>query len=85
VNDAPGCEGGVPGLFHMSGHVWEWTDACDTTAADPAQAHCRLRGGSFWDYDNRLFCAAPDFSNFVRDYANKNHGFRCCADAVAAN
>ena len=85
VMDAPACEGGFPGLFGMSGHTWEWTNACELDVGDPAQTRCRLRGGSFWDSPGSLTCAAPDFSHFVRSYVNKNHGFRCCADPVATN
>lgn len=38
------CNGGIGGLYHMSGNVAEWEDACDGTAAN---ANCRVRGGSF--------------------------------------
>lgn len=85
VMDAPSCEGGFSGIFGMSGHTWEWTNVCELDAGDPAQTRCRLRGGSFWDSENKLSCGASDFNHFVRGYANKNHGFRCCADPVAAN
>lgn len=34
------CEGGITGLFHMSGNVAEWENSCD------AQGNCLVRGGS---------------------------------------
>jgi formylglycine-generating enzyme required for sulfatase activity len=66
----------------MSGNVWEWTAACEGGAAPSMTDKCRLRGGSFWDPENDLYCAA-DFvpGSLARTYSNKNHGVRCCADA----
>ncbi|WP_437965365.1 SUMF1/EgtB/PvdO family nonheme iron enzyme [Sorangium sp. So ce260] len=34
------CEGGVTGLYHMSGNAAEWENACDT------EGNCLVRGGS---------------------------------------
>ena len=37
---APGCVGGVTGLYHMSGNTAEWENSCD------AEGNCLVRGGS---------------------------------------
>jgi formylglycine-generating enzyme required for sulfatase activity len=79
---AAGCVGGYANLQHMSGNVWEWTDACQGTGT-PKNDQCRDRGGSFWDSDpNVLKCTSAGPSSHTRNYRNKNIGFRCCADAV---
>ncbi len=81
VREAASCEGGWPGLFGMSGNVWEWTNACqDGSGAPAADTRCRLRGGSFWDDANALRCDSADYDTFTRSFMNKNHGFRCCSD-----
>ena len=38
------CQGGVVGLYHMSGNVAEWTDSCDGAVSTSS---CHVRGGSF--------------------------------------
>jgi len=40
------CEGGLDGLFDMSGNVSEWTSECD------ANDYCQVKGGAFEDDDN---------------------------------
>ena len=37
------CEGGYPGLFDLSGSLWEWTNACSVTANARA---CLAMGGA---------------------------------------
>ncbi len=71
------CEGGVPGLYDLSGSVWEWVDACDPSFS-PASA-CRIRGGSFLPGDgaSNLSCAGD--ATIPRASADLNYGIRCCA------
>ncbi len=83
VGSLPGCEGGYPGLFDMTGNIAEWTNRCESDAAD---ANCVTRGGFTFgsvDYDdcNRI----DDSRNFPRINNNLTDGsfdvgFRCCSD-----
>jgi formylglycine-generating enzyme required for sulfatase activity len=82
VGSAAMCVGGYPGLFDMSGNVWEWEDSCQSSPM-PQNDQCHDRGGSFWETDmNLLTCAAVGPMNHTRSYTQKNIGFRCCADAM---
>lgn len=64
------CEGGVPGLFDMSGNVNEWSDSC-------SPGGCVERGGDFGDSEALdLACTAA-----VTEPAQTRRfqlGFRCC-------
>lgn len=76
-----GCEGGLSGLFDMSGNVWEWEDSCESYAsgADANATSCRIRGGSLTDGPGKLVCASSEGQ--ARDFQQYNLGFRCCASA----
>ena len=75
---APGheiCEGGYPGLQHMSGNVREWEDSCSGTAGTTDT--CHMRGGSEYSFSTNLQCGSG--VNDVRNSSFINVGFRCCA------
>ena len=85
VKSAPRCEGGYPGLFDMTGNVWEWEDSC---IRDPDGGpslggdRCRARGGTWLDDNTEVRCDFDHLEHFdprrstARDYL----GFRCCAN-----
>ena len=49
VASLPTCEGGYPGIWDMSGNLWEWEDSCD--ASSGADDTCQIRGSSFQQGD----------------------------------
>ena len=65
----PSCEGGLAGLFDMSGNVWEWTNACEDN-------DCR-RGGSMYSDGNTSRCGIDSLR--PRNLRDESQGFRCCA------
>ena len=67
----PGCVGGYPGLFDMSGNAAEWVDDC-------GDAGCRVRGGSFLTTVPQAACASLD--SFGTSSSSSAVGIRCCAD-----
>jgi formylglycine-generating enzyme required for sulfatase activity len=69
------CQGAYPGLFDMSGNVWEWEDACQS---DAVGALCRIRGGCFLNGAPNLRCDTD--SSTSRLDSHPTVGFRCCRD-----
>ncbi|MCA9683170.1 MAG: SUMF1/EgtB/PvdO family nonheme iron enzyme, partial [Myxococcales bacterium] len=77
VGSLAGCEGGVAGLFDMSGNVFEWTSACAEADNTPDETEeCRYRGGSYFSPSNTLRCSVN--ATRPRNYRNTNTGIRCC-------
>jgi hypothetical protein len=70
------CEGHAPGVFDMSGNVFEWIDSCDTVMG--ASDGCRMMGGAFNSPDYELACDYRVVNG--RALTAPNLGFRCCAD-----
>ena len=79
VKAMSGCVGGYPGIYDMSGNVWEFTQACDGTlgAADA----CRSAGGAYYTTQPAMVCSLQYFGEFKRNEVQSALGFRCCADA----
>jgi formylglycine-generating enzyme required for sulfatase activity len=76
VGSLPTCQGGVAGLFDMSGNVGEWTDECTTYNSLPLAQNCTRRGGAYWGTPTELMCDAK-FVDF-RGRLDPALGFRCC-------
>jgi formylglycine-generating enzyme required for sulfatase activity len=66
------CQGGVVGLYHMSGNVSEWTDSCD--GSNPSSL-CHVRGGSF-NSGNASTCGVESIP--ARLTKSADIGIRCC-------
>jgi sulfatase-modifying factor enzyme 1 len=75
VASLPGCVGGYPGLFDMSGNVLEWEDACDGTTG--TSDNCWKRAGDYGSGESGLTCATPDSASRGTNYDYA--GFRCCS------
>jgi formylglycine-generating enzyme required for sulfatase activity len=69
------CEGGVSGLYNMSGNVWEWEHSCSDDV--DMNDMCWARGGEFRNDMEFLKCSygfrAPN-----RAYTYDSIGIRCC-------
>jgi formylglycine-generating enzyme required for sulfatase activity len=76
VASSPQCVGGYPGIYDMSGNVWEWVDACGNDT--DYQAFCSSFGGGYASPDADLTCLSERWWTRVDGAADL--GFRCCAD-----
>jgi formylglycine-generating enzyme len=77
VGSLSGCQGGVAGLFDMSGNVEEWQDACDGNTG--ASDNC-LNGNGAYDFGDPPDGTRCDFADSdQRGGQFPDVGFRCCA------
>jgi formylglycine-generating enzyme len=75
VASLPTCEGGYPGIWDMSGNLYEWEDSCQTS--NGAEDTCQIRGGSFQQMG--ATCAAAWTDHRDGRNAAGHIGIRCCA------
>ena len=77
----PACQGGVAGVFDMSGNVEEWVDHCYQVDPPGTGLACFRAGGAYWSDTS-----APDWldcdiwweqSTTMREQSPST-GFRCC-------
>jgi formylglycine-generating enzyme len=71
------CQGPAPGLYDLSGNVWEWVDACNTGGAGGPTDDCSIMGGQFSSPDVQLKCRAH-FTAKRNEVPYGATGFRCC-------
>jgi formylglycine-generating enzyme required for sulfatase activity len=72
VKTPAACTGGFPGLYNMSGNVWEWTDACSLGGS------CYTMGGAFDGTTTDLECVSN--RSWAKNGYAGNIGIRCCGD-----
>ena len=70
------CVGGTPGIYDMSGNVWEWEDSCETSTGETDL--CRARGGAFGNGADFHRCDYGGFSP-ARNFNAGPTGIRCCS------
>jgi formylglycine-generating enzyme required for sulfatase activity len=81
------CEGGYPGLFHMSGNAGEWDNSCTAYGGSPAGENCLARGGFFYSGGTVMITPAEDlacgsYRDALQSVGSSSIGFRCCADPL---
>ncbi|NVB36890.1 SUMF1/EgtB/PvdO family nonheme iron enzyme [Pseudenhygromyxa sp. WMMC2535] len=76
VGSLADCEGGVDGLFDMSGNVWEWTSSCAEEDVPDEEQECRRRGGSYFSDGPTVRCAIDSLR--PRNLRASSLGMRCC-------
>jgi formylglycine-generating enzyme required for sulfatase activity len=65
------CEGGLPGLFDMSGNVAEWTSTCEGDT-------CRLRSSGYYGYAAGATQRCEGGYKLPKENTQTWSGFRCC-------
>jgi formylglycine-generating enzyme required for sulfatase activity len=78
VGNPATCQGGVPGLFDMSGNAQEYENDCEHTA-DAAADRCHFRGGTYFFPPGSVTCAAIGGGNDnFRSEIGPYNAIRCC-------
>jgi formylglycine-generating enzyme required for sulfatase activity len=78
VGNPKTCQGGVPGLYDMSGNAQEYENDCEHTA-DAAADRCHFRGGTYFFMYDSVTCAAIGGGNDnVRSQVGPYNAIRCC-------
>jgi hypothetical protein len=76
VAQHPGCVGGYPGIYDMTGSVWEWNNVCDS---DDLTSFCRTYGGAY-DSVGPTELSCTGLRVWTRNSGAQNIGIRCCED-----
>ncbi len=76
TSEPPKCEGGFPGLRHLSGNVGEWEDGC--SGATGPDDICLHRSGG---YNAAEFGGCDTVVTLKRSFFGDGLGIRCCTDA----
>jgi hypothetical protein len=84
VASLPACVGGEPGVFDMSGNVFEWDSACVFDSNNPSNSLCSYRGGDYESGQDQLGCGSMP-SSLAIGQTFPTIGFRCCANGVASD
>jgi len=78
VGANPGCQGGYPGVFDLSGNSMEWVDSCEAEAASPNETKCHAQGGTWIFPGNSVFCGFTQTA--ARNTISPYQAIRCCKD-----
>jgi formylglycine-generating enzyme required for sulfatase activity len=80
VPTSSSCQGGVPGLFDMSGNLQEWENSCISSGGDAALDQCVLRGGTWFYPTDSVTCALNNGGalNPRNGGDTSANGVRCC-------
>ena len=74
------CQGGVPGLYDMSGNLAEWENSCTPSGGDAAADTCLMRGGTWFFPSNSVTCSLTTGGALSpRNGSDTSSvGIRCC-------
>lgn len=78
VGRYPECEGGIGGLFDMSGNASEWERACSSFDNPAPLEGCAQRGGTFFGAADDLRCDSARVN--PRGHLSVTTTIRCCGE-----
>jgi formylglycine-generating enzyme len=73
------CQGGIAGLYDMSGNVAEWDDACSAYDNQDIGQNCLVRGGTWYNMDDSVALACTARRDIPRPSLGTGVGIRCCS------